>query len=151
MPFDFDALQRIRAQLETISTGQKPRLISVGHLTDAQLLVINTHRRENGFPVIVAEILFDGRHLFRSRCVDDGYSIDDVIDQLSSAFSDTARVILGRSTVLANPRPRTDRYGNSVRDEIVFECTARHPHPELYSVIPRGDGKSHLKTKKATR
>jgi hypothetical protein len=80
-----------------------------------------------------------------------GYSIDDVIDQLASAFSDASKVVLGRSTVLAAPHSRTDRYGKTVRDEVVFECTARHPHPELYSVVPRGDGKNHLKTKKATR
>jgi hypothetical protein len=151
MPFSTDALEQIRVQLDTISKGIKPRLITVGRLSADQLLTINTHRETNGFPPIVAEILFDGRHLYKSRCVDDAYTIDDVIDQLTSAFSDASKVVLGRSTVLANPNPRTDRYGKTVRDEIVFECTARHPHPELYSVVPRGDGKNHLKTKKAIR
>ena len=150
MPFDNDALSRIRLQLEAISNGIKPRLIGIGSLSRDQLQTINQHRAENGFSPIVADILFDGRHLYKSRCVDDGYSIDEVIEQLVSAFSEASQVVLGRSTVLASSVPRIDRHGKSVRDEIVFECTARHPHPELYSVVPRGDGKNHLKMKKAT-
>lgn len=151
MPFDIDALERIRVQLDTISKGIKPRLITVGNLSTEQLITINAYREANGFPPIVSEVLFDGRHLYRSRCVEDAYTIEDVIEQLTSAFSDRSKVVLGRSTVLANPYPRADRYGKTVRDEIVLECTARHPHPELYSVVPRGDGKNHLKTKKAIR
>ena len=43
-------------------------------------------------------------------------------------------------TVMQNRCPRQDRYGNcTIRDLAVFECTARHPRPELYSVIPKGD------------
>jgi hypothetical protein len=151
MPFDNDALSRIRLQLETIAKGTKPRLIGIGSLNRGQLQEINQHRAMNGFSPIVADILFDGRHLYKSRCVEDGYTIDEVIEQLVSAFSETSTVVLGRSTVLANSVPRIDRQGRMIRDEIVFECTARHPHPELYSVVPRGDGKNHLKKKKATR
>jgi hypothetical protein len=151
VPFDIDALSRIRSQLEAISSSQRPRLITVGSLSTDQLQTINLHRLANGFSPIVGEILFDGRHMYKSRCIDDGYTIDDVMEQLESAFTDKSRVVSGRSTVLRSPVPRTDRFGNIVRDEIVLECTARHPHPELYSVVPRGDGKNHLKTKRAIR
>jgi hypothetical protein len=88
VPFDIDALSRIRSQLEAISNGQRPRLIAVGRLSTDQLQTINSTRIANGFSPIVAEILFDGRHLFKSRCVDDGYTLDEVIEQLESAFTD---------------------------------------------------------------
>jgi hypothetical protein len=44
-----------------------------------------------------------------------------------------------RMTVLQNPRGRADRYGNVVKDLAVLECTAHHPRPELFSVMPKGD------------
>jgi hypothetical protein len=70
----------------------------------------------------------------------DGYIIDDVIDQIASGM-ESAAVALKTPTMTAmeNPAPRADRYGNSVRDRIVFECSAQHPRPELYSVVPKGD------------
>jgi hypothetical protein len=42
-------------------------------------------------------------------------------------------------TILENPYPRADRYGNTVKDRAILECSARHPKPELFSVIPKGD------------
>jgi hypothetical protein len=99
----------------------------------------------------VSEVLFDGRHLYNSRCIEDGYTIDDVLDQISSAFNDESAVSPGWSTVLISKTPRMDRSGRVIRDEAVFECHGRLPHPELLSVVPRGDGKDHSKKKKATR
>jgi hypothetical protein len=150
MPLSPESIATVRLQLEAIARGERPKLVVVGALTTAQLHSVNGHRLEEGLPPIIGEIVFDGRHLYRSRCLNDGYSIDEVLTQLASAFSDSAQIRHGRSTVLANPVPRQDRLGNFVRDEAIFECTARHPRPELYSVVPRGDGNNHTKNKKAT-
>ena len=81
-----------------------------------------------------------GQHIYNSRIVGDGYTIEDVPDQIASAMAADA-VVLDTSpmTGLESPAPRTDRYGNQVRDRLVLECTARHPRPELFSVIPKGD------------
>lgn len=74
--------------------------------------------------------------------VKNGYSIDDVLDQIQSALAEQAKLIpTHRSTVLQNHTNRIDRYGNVVHDEAVLECTARNPRAQLYSVIPKGDGK----------
>jgi hypothetical protein len=88
-----------------------------------------------------ATVVFLGRHIYESRILRDGYTIDDVIDQIVSGM-DPAAVVLHTPTMTAmeNPISRADRYGNSkVYDRIIFECSARHPSLELYSVIPRGD------------
>ena len=44
-----------------------------------------------------------------------------------------------KMTILQNRSARADRYGNLVKDLAVLECTSRHPRPELFSVIPKGD------------
>jgi hypothetical protein len=88
----------------------------------------------------VAEVVFLGGHIYESRVVRDGYTIDDVIVQIESGMDSGSVVLKAPSmTAMENPSPRADRYGNTVRDRIVFECTARHPRPELYSVVPKGD------------
>ena len=58
-----------------------------------------------------------------------------------------ASVLVGNLPMQAieNPSPRTDRLGNTIHDRAVFECMSRHPRPELYSVIPKGD---HIKPEK---
>jgi hypothetical protein len=70
---------------------------------------------------------------------------------VSVAFNDETRVAPGWITVLISPTTRVNNAGKSVRDEAVFECHGKLPHPELRTVIPRGDGKDHSKKKKATR
>jgi len=80
MPLYTDALELIRAQLESIARGEKPPAIVVGTLTDGQLHSINQSRRErknhlgqsDPFPPIKAEIVMVGRHLYNSRVVKDG-------------------------------------------------------------------------------
>ena len=52
---------------------------------------------------------------------------------------------------LVSPKTRVNNAGKSIRDEAVFECHGRLPHPEIRTVIPRGDGKDHSKKKNATR
>ena len=139
MLFD-NAVVLIRLQLEAIQKGSRVKAIPVGTLSPAQLAAINAERRREGYPLITAEVLFLGTHLYRSRVITDGYSIEDVIEQIVSAMDEKASVIATpKMTAMQNQQPRADRYGNMVRDMVVFECTTRYPRPELYFVIPKGD------------
>jgi hypothetical protein len=81
-----------------------------------------------------------GRHAYNSRCVGDGYSIEDVVEQIKSAMSPSAVVRTGANmTALDSSVFRDDGYGNQVRDRVVLECTGKHPKAEILSVIPKGD------------
>jgi hypothetical protein len=82
---------------------------------------------------MIAEIVFIGSHVYRSRIERDGYSIDDVIDQITGAM-DAAAVVLQTPTMTAmeNPACRADRYGNSVRDRVVFECEPDIQGPNFF-------------------
>ena len=151
MPLYPNGLDLIRTNLQLAANRQKPPIVRIGVLSEEQLITINAQRLEEELPPIIAEILFDGRHLYNSRCTEDGYSIEEVLEQITSAFSGPTEVAPGWATVLTNKVPRIDRKGNSIRDEAVFECHGKKPHPELLSVVPRGDGKDHSKKKKATR
>jgi L-fucose mutarotase/ribose pyranase (RbsD/FucU family) len=85
-------------------------------------------------------VVFIGKHIYQNRIAKDGYTIEDVIDQITSAMHPDSLVLdTSKMTAMENPDLREDRYGNKVRDRAVFECTVRHPRPELFSVIPRGD------------
>ncbi len=145
----------MRINLEKIREGKKPKLISIGTLTPEQLAGINEILATEQLPLISAEVVFIGRHIYQSRIVNDGYTIEDVLDQIFSAMEPTSVIVQTlRARAMENPQARLDRYGKWVHDRAVFECYAKHPRPELYSVVPKGDGitadKNHLKTKKAT-
>jgi hypothetical protein len=139
MPLSEEAPALIRANLEQLQTGNRVRLVVIGTL-NTQLDAINDERRAHGYPPIVAEVVFIGRHVYESRILRDGYTIGDVIDQIASSMKAAAVVIQSSTmTVMENPVSRVDRCGNAVRDRVVFECSARHPRPERYSVMPKGD------------
>ena len=142
MPLYSHAHALIRANLEAIQNGHKVKPVTVGKLTDAQLEAINRHRisLNHTLSPMVAEVIFIGSHIYQSRVVRDGYSIDDVIDQVVSAMS-AASELVGNLPMQAiqNPAPRADRYGNHIHDRANFECMSRHPSPELFSVVPKGD------------
>ena len=123
-----------------IANGQRPKVVSIGTLTAQQHADVNAHRAREGLPPLGdPEILFLGRHLYNSRHKD-GYTIDDMIEQIVSALSIDAEVVpTQKMTGLRNPIPRADGYGNQVHDLAVLELTARRPKAELFSVIPRGD------------
>jgi hypothetical protein len=142
MPLFDEALALIRANLEELQKGARPRrVVAIGTLTDTQLEAINNHRHTLGYPPMVAEIVFLGRHIYERRIVDDGYTIDDVIDQIASGMHVESVVFNTRTmTTMQNLTPRADRYGNLVQDQLVFECSGRHPKAELFSVVPKGDG-----------
>lgn len=152
-----EALLRSNLELAAVwfaaerTSRRKPPIVRIGKLSDEQLSTINEQRAEEELPPIVAEVLFDGRHLYESRCLEDGYTLDEVIEMVRIAFSDTSSVAPGWSTVLRSATTRVNGAGLTIRDEVVFECHGKLPHPELLSVVPRGDGKDHTKKKKATR
>jgi hypothetical protein len=149
MPLFENAIEAIRKNLEELSQKKRPVLVSIGTLTDAQLTVINRSRNKRGLPPIYNEIVFIGSHIYKSRILKDGYSIEDVLDQIVSAFDPTSTVINGTMSAIKNPEKRADRYGNQVRDEAVFECSTKYPRPELFSVVPRGDSRKPPNTKEA--
>jgi hypothetical protein len=140
MPLIHKARRIMRINLEKIAGGQQPKVIVVGTLTPDQLKGINQNLVIQKRPQMIEEIVFKGLHIYRSRIIKDGYTIEDVLDQIYSGMDEIAEVTTNpHLTVIQNPRPRADKYGNQVRDLIVFECTDRHPRLELYSVIPKGD------------
>jgi hypothetical protein len=142
MPLFENARQLIRANLEEIMSARRPKRVEIGDLSDEQLDQINAFRETHELPPIIARVMFIGRHIHRSRIVENGYTIDDVIDQIESSMQSCAVVrVTEIRTALENPTRRMDRYGNSVCDRAVLECTAYHPWPELFSVIPIGDQK----------
>jgi hypothetical protein len=142
MPLYPKAVSLIRANLEAIRDGLKVKPVAIGRLTDDQTDAINRHRLAHNaaLPPIVAEVIFIGSHIYQSRVARDGYSIDDVIDQIASAM-DSASGLVGSLPMqtIESPAPRTDRYGNRIHDRAVFECMSRQPRPELFSVVPKGD------------
>lgn len=130
----------IRSNLVAIAQGARPPIIEIGALTHEQFAAINETRnqlslheiRENG-------IVFLGRHLFASRSAD-GYTIDDMVEQISSALCPASVVLVKPGmTALQNMTARADQLGNAIKDRAIFEATARKPRLELYSVIPKGD------------
>ena len=147
MPLFNEAFALIRANLESLQKGNRVKLIAVVILTDEQLDAINRAREQRGYPPMVADVVFLGRHIYEGRMIRDGYTVDDVIDQIASAMNSAAVVLnVPGMTTMENPHLRQDRYGNSVRDRIVFESSARHPRLEIFTIVPKGD---RTKPKKA--
>jgi hypothetical protein len=126
--------------LERLSGGQKVKLITIGTLTSEQLNALNADHLDRGLNEMIEEVVFLGRHLYKGRILRDRYTIEDVLEQISSAMSHISIMVSSKyMTAMQNQNPRADRYGNKVRDKAVFECSVRHPRPELFSVMPKGD------------
>ena len=140
MPLFENATDLIRTNLGRIKNKSHVHIVPIGTLTAEQLFSINASRLTDELTPIVEEVLFVGGHIYKSRIIGDGYTIEDVIDQISSAMDSAAIVLVTHyMTAMQNPHARLDRYGNLVKDRAVFECSSRHPLPELLSVIPKGD------------
>jgi len=84
MPLSNEACRLIRANLEDLQSGKRARLVVIGTLTEAQLGGINQQRQGPNHPPIVAEIVFVGHHVYKSRIRGDGYTIEDVIQQIAA-------------------------------------------------------------------
>jgi hypothetical protein len=118
MPLHKNAEKLIRRNLNICAQGKKPPLVVIGSLTQKQLDAINAERQQGDPPLaaITAEIVFDGRHMHRSRCENNGYTIDEVIEQIVSAVCETAEFMPeGRMTTIGATIVRKDRHGNEVQ------------------------------------
>ena len=141
-----DGLKKIRRNLEEAHAGRRPSAVGIGKFTDEELRRINSARTARGFCPLQPKVIFHGAHLYKSRCVENGYSIEQVMIQIESAVCETSLLEPSHaSLVLRNPNGRTDEAGKCVHDEAVFECTGHFPFADLFSVIPRGDGKTKNK------
>jgi hypothetical protein len=88
MPLHENAAVLIRANLEQLTAGQRPKRVEVGELEDARFAEINQFRSENGLAVLTEKkLVFIGRHIYDGRLVKDRYSIEDVLEQIASAIS----------------------------------------------------------------
>lgn len=144
MPLYEGIKEVLKQHLETIEQGGKPAILAIGELTEIQHVEINKHRASEGLPALESkEILYVGRHHYNSRIVEDGYIIHDLLEQIESSLSSNSIFKKNprkpHGTVLVNPTPRDDGYGNRVNDNAVLELTTRKPRAELFSVIPKGD------------
>jgi hypothetical protein len=130
----------MRLNLERIRDGKEVKTIVIGTLTPEQLEAINAHKLEQELPLIINEITFVGRHIYQSRVEENGYTIEDVLDQIYSGMDPSSVVDAdGWQTGLKNPVKRTDRYGKQVNDLVTFLCSSKDSCPELWGVIPKGD------------
>lgn len=141
MPLNANARAILQATFQLLKEGGRPNVATIGTLTNEQFLAINLKRKTQGLPPLGSpEIVILGRHLYKSRVIEDGYSIADICDQIESALSSESIVIAThKMTALKNEVGRPDRYGNTIKDEAVLELTQRRPKAELFSVIPKGD------------
>jgi hypothetical protein len=152
LPLYASGLRKIRRNLTMVEAGQKPWVAEIGFFTPEQIAQVNEARLAMGFPALHPEIVFHGAHMYESRCVGNGYTIDQVPEPIESAFSEASIVDPSRpSVVIRNPNKRVDHHGIEVNDEAVFECSGREPHADLYSVCPRGDGRPKPKKTKGPR
>jgi len=142
VPLYDDAIDKIIFNLMQIEKGERAQFLEVGEFTDVQFAMINDLRTQRRlFLLEENKILFVGRHLHQSRSRN-GYTIEDMADQLISAMSDSSVAMFDKHlSALKNESPRPDRYGNLVKDMAVFEMAAKKPKAELFSVIPKGDSK----------
>ncbi len=51
--------------LERTARSKQP-IVRIGELSEAQLRTINEQREEEELPPVVAQVLFDGRHMYES-------------------------------------------------------------------------------------
>src|SRR5208337_5239086 len=111
VPLYVNARDVIRTNLGRIRNKNKVHIVPIGILTVVQLTTINANRLKRGLCPIDKEVVFVGGHIYKSRIIGDGYTIEDVIDQISSAMDCTAIVLDGtHMTTTENPNPRPDRY-----------------------------------------
>lgn len=149
MPLYADSKTKILTNLQVIASGGRASLVVIGEFTVQQLSDLNVVRRGLKLHEIESrEIVFIGRHLYKSRS-DDGYTIDDMTLQIESALSPNSIIFANRGmTAMNNPNSRKDGYGNRVFDRAIFECSQQKPRAELFSVIPKRDSQKP-NTKKA--
>jgi uncharacterized protein YfiM (DUF2279 family) len=146
MPLLANAGDLIRKNLMKIHRGRRAWPVVIGSLTAAQLEVLNAERARRGFRPMTEKVVFVGAHIYNSRVLQDGYSFEDVIVQITGAMRETSILkIEPKMNGLVSCAKRDDGYGNRIIDWGVLECDVRFPRPELISVIPKGDKNKPVK------
>lgn len=148
MPLYDGAIELLRVQLDALRRGERVSLVVLGSLTDDQHRALCEFRLSRGLPGSASpEIVYLGRHHYDSRAAQ-GYTVEDMVLQVEAALAaDAEPLFTGKMTSIRSRIDRADGYGCMVRDQAIFEMTARKPRVELYSVIPKGDGRSAKTTK----
>lgn len=148
MPLYAGIIDELRRHLAEIMAGRKVPLLEIGQLTTEQHLRLNELRNGAGLPGAESPgIVYIGRHHVESRCLQ-GYTLEDLLLQIDAATAHDAEPLFqGKMTSLRSIRLRSDGYGCQVRDQAVLEMTARKPRVEVFSVIPKGDGRVPKTTK----
>jgi hypothetical protein len=142
VPLFADGLKKIRRSLERVANGQIPWVEKIGILTEDQLNALNKLREADGYQLLSAVVVCNGKHLYDSRCVKDGYSIDEVLALVEAAFDLVRHASRDRwGTILVSDEQPPNDQGHRITYEMVFECTSKYPKPSLFSVIPRNDGR----------
>lgn len=140
MPLYPNSKDLIRKNLEGIQAGERVPRIAIGRLTKAQIESVNAQQAAEELPLSIDEVVFVGRHIYKRRILQDGYTIEDVILQIESAMHEGSEVIATQyMTAIRNPVARADRLGNLVHDEAILECSRYRPNPDIFSVMPKGD------------
>lgn len=140
MPLNSNGKDLIRKNLETLQAGERVPRVVVGRLTRVQIEAINAQQAAEELPLSIDELVFVGRHIHKRRILEEGYTIEDVIDQIESATGEGSKVIATQyMTATRNPVARADRLGNLVHDEAILECSRYRPNPDIFSVMPKGD------------
>src|SRR5690242_8649315 len=97
MPLYDNAESLIRRNLEEIAKGNKVQSVLIGTLSDKQLTEINEFRAQEDLPALSGEIFFIGRHVHRSRILQNGYTIEDVVDQIVSGMNSESAVLVSET------------------------------------------------------
>jgi len=89
MPLSQEAAALIRANLERLQNGNRADLVVIGPHCRATRRDQRRALRSRS-PADCSRVVFIGRHVYQSRAIRDGYSIEDVIDQIASAMDAAA-------------------------------------------------------------
>jgi hypothetical protein len=89
MPLADNAEKLIRKNLQYIRNGRKAHPVVIGTLTEIQLAKMNEERAGRKFPPMKAAVVFVGKHIYDSRVLKDGYSVDDVVAQIISGMHES--------------------------------------------------------------
>jgi hypothetical protein len=122
LPLFADGLKKVRRNLIDAKSGTKPGLVRIGVFTLEQLTIINEARRERNFQPIDQVIVFLGKHLYESRCLPDGYTMEDVLDKVASALSEFSIAGHTRSATLSNPNERLDILRRNYYSTLCLRC-----------------------------
>jgi hypothetical protein len=80
-----DGLKKIRRNLEEARAGLRPKAVGIGKFTEEELKRINRARTGRGFAALEPKEIFHGAHLYKSRCVENDYTIEQVMIQIENA------------------------------------------------------------------